>query len=256
MKTGKAIQAQKTKYPVVAAVALIAALVLGTFVSAQPVAARGAGGIQHGINIELPSNPELMSARSHYSAVASSAAYSELARLSAEYAVSAVASSAAYSELARLSAEYPVSAVASSATYSELARLSAEYGVSSARYTDVAKFYVEKLRAAMGQSTMLASSPELMTARSYSAVASSATYSELARLSAEYGVSSAGYTAVSKFYVERLRAEIGRSAGLASNPELMVARSLYSQPSVACSISDSELAASPELVFFQQASGC
>jgi hypothetical protein len=155
MKTGKAIQAQKTKYPVVAAVALIAALVLGTFVSAQPVAARGAGGIQHGINIELPSNPELMSARSHYSAVASSAAYSELARLSAEY-----------------------------------------------------------------------------------------------------GVSSAGYTAVSKFYVERLRAEIGRSAGLASNPELMVARSLYSQPSVACSISDSELAASPELVFFQQASGC
>ena len=235
MKTGKAIQAQKTKYSVVAAVALIAALVLGTFVSAQPVAARGAGGIQHSINIELPSNPELMSARSHYSAVASSAAYSELARLSAEY---------------------PVSAVASSATYSELARLSAEYGVSSARYTDVAKFYVEKLRAAMGQSTMLASSPELMTARSYSAVASSATYSELARLSAEYGVSSAGYTAVAKFYVERLRAEIGRSAGLASNPELMVARSLYSQPSVACSISDSELAASPELVFFQQAPGC
>jgi len=124
----------------------------------------------------------------------------------------------------RMTAQSERSSASSSQPYTDVSKFYVERMRAQASqtsdpqpYTDVAKFYVERLRAQASQSSYLAANPELMFARrSYGAAASM----------------------------------------LAANPELMIARRSYEGGFLACSISDDILAANPELKFLNQARDC
>jgi hypothetical protein len=91
---------------------------------------------------------------------------------------------------------------------------------SDSQYTDVAKFYAERMRVQASQASDLP------------------------------------YTDVAKFYAERMRVQASQSGDLAANPELMIARRSYDQGTFSCSPGDEVLAVNPELRFFYRAGGC
>ena len=110
-------------------------------------------------------------------------------------------------------------------------------------YTDVSKFYVERMRAQARQEAGQARSP----------------------------------TDVSLFYVERMRAEARLASALAANPELSLAHRSYRAAAdrmalnpelgtarlyyglgdaVACSTEEDQMLAGPEPVFYRRSQGC
>ena len=103
--------------------------------------------------------------------------------------------------------------------YAERMRAQASQGSASGAlpYTDVSRFYAERMRAQASQGSALAANPELLSARrSYGAAVNM----------------------------------------LAANPELMIAHRSYERGSVGCSPSDDSVAANPVLAYFRQATAC
>jgi hypothetical protein len=138
------------------------------------------------------------------------------------------------------------------------------YFAQGSEYTDVNKFYAERMRASIAQA------PEYTDAAKF--------YAERMRASV---AQASEPTAVAKFYSERMRDEAGvlaaaqefyaanpelmiarRSYGaaaslLAANPELIVARQAYNNQAFAsCATDDGRLAANPELALFRRAATC
>jgi hypothetical protein len=117
-------------------------------------------------------------------------------------------------------------------------------------YTDVSKFYVERMRAQAGSSAYAEGFPE----PSYPEAVTDDVKSTRGQAGQEGALAPKllPYTDVSKFHVERLRAQINQAAAeqslaseLAANPELLLARRAY--------VAQSELAANPELILVRRA---
>jgi hypothetical protein len=121
--------------------------------------------------------------------------------------------------------------------YAERMRAQAHQASSSMPYTDVSRFYAERMRAQASQRSTLAANPELMFARrSYAAAANMlAANPELMAARRSYGAA---------------------ANALAANPELMAARGWYDRGSAGCSPSDDILVANPELAYVRQARSC